>query len=280
MVTPDARRGVVKHLRERWKFSERKACRVARISHTVIRYTKRPDRNEFLRKRLRELAQQYPRLGSPMLHLMLRNEGLKVNHKRVERLYRLEKLVLRRKRRRKLSAVRLLPVRATHPMECLALDFMHDATVLGRKLRVLNVIDEYSKFSPAMVVAHSLSGDDVVRALNQVALRYGLPKRLRMDNGPEFRSRTVVEWALSRGVRLDFIQPGKPTQNAFIESFNARVREECLNQELFRDLDDARQKLERWRTFYNEIRPHSALGGMPPRLFVQACAEPLLSTGT
>jgi len=280
MVTPDARRGVVRHLRERWKFSERKACGIARISHSVIRYQKRADRNEELRKRLRELALKYPRFGSPMLYMVLRNEGWKVNHKRVERLYRLEKLALRRKRRKKLSVVRIVPPRATVPMECLAVDFMHDATVLGRKLRVLTTIDEFSKLSPRIVVGHSLGGDDVVRCLQQIAAEHGLPRRLRMDNGPEFRSRPVVEWALRNGVRLEYIQPGKPTQNAFIESFNARLREECLDQELFLDLDDAKRKVENWRNFYNNFRPHSALGGMPPSLFAETWSMPILSTGT
>lgn len=268
MVTPDARRGVVRHLRERWKLSERKACRIARISHSVIRYKKRPDRNAALRKRLKELAANYPRLGSPMLYMMLRNEGLMVNHKRVERLYRQEKLALRRKRRRKFSVVRAAAIPAKAPMECLAMDFMSDAVVAGRKLRVLTTVDEFSKLSPAIVVGYSLTGKDVVRTLNRIAALHGLPQRLRMDNGPEFRSRAVVEWALTSGVRLEYIQPGKPTQNAFIESFNARFREECLDQELFLNIEDARRKAETWRSFYNNSRPHSALGGMPPTRFL------------
>lgn len=280
MVTPDARRGVVEHLRERWKFSERKACGIARISHTVVRYQKREGRNTLLRKRLKELAAQYPRFGSPMLYMLLRNEGWKVNHKRVERLYRAEKLALRRKRRRKFSAVRVVPPRATKPMECLALDFMSDATVAGRKLRILTTVDEYSKESPVLHVDFSITGDDVVRILNRVSTEHGLPLRLRMDNGPEFRSKAVVQWALERGIRLEYIQPGKPTQNAFIESFNARLREECLNQELFLSLDDAKQKVERWRNFYNNFRPHSALGGIPPSRFVTELQTLLLSTGT
>lgn len=279
VVTPDARRGVVRHLREQWKFSERKACRIARISHSVIRYKKRPDRNVTLRKRLKELAEAYPRLGSPMLYMMLRNEGLKVNHKRVERLYREEKLALRRKRRRKFSVVRAATPKASRPMGCLALDFMSDAVVGGRKLRVLTTVDEFSKLSPVLTVGFSLTGRDVVRTLNKVAVMHGLPERLRMDNGPEFRSRVVIEWALTNGVKLDYIQPGKQTQNAFIESFNARCREECLDQELFLSLDDARAKIEKWRTFYNNFRPHSALGGMPPRRFL-AESRQLAMTGT
>ena len=280
MVTPDARRGVVEHLRERWKFSERKACRIARISHTVVRYQKQPDRNAVLRRKLTKLAAQYSRLGAPMLYMMLRNEGLSVNHKRVERLYKEEKLALRRKRRKKLSAVRVVPPRAARPMERLALDFMSDATVGGRKLRVLTTVHEYSKVSPAAHVNFSIAGEDVVRTLNRIAIECGMPERLRMDNGPEFRSKAVVQWALQNAVRLEYIQPGKPTQNAFIESFNARLREECLNQELFLDLEDAKRKIENWRNFYNDFRPHSALGGMPPSRFAADYQNQLLSTGT
>lgn len=275
MVTPDARRSVVRHLREHWKLSERRACHIAKISHSVIRYKKRPDRNVVLRKRLRELGEKYPRWGSPMQYLVLRNEGMIVNHKRVERVYAEEKLALRRQRRRKISAVRIVPPRATAPMERIAIDFMSDATVRGRKLRILTMVDEFSKYAPLLVAAHSLSGDDLVRALSQIAK----PRSLRMDNGPEFRSRAVVEWALKNGVRIEYIQPGKPTQNAYIESFNARLREECLNQELFLDLDDARRKIENWRQVYNELRPHSALGGMPPSRFAAHHQERLLSVG-
>jgi putative transposase len=215
-----------------------------------------------------------------MLYMMLRNEGKMINHKRVERLYKEEKLALRRKKRRKFSAVRMLVPRASVPMECLALDFMSDATVEGRKLRVLTTVDEYSKISPLITVAHSISGQDVVKVLKQIAITHGIPCRLRMDNGPEFRSRAVVEWALTNQIRLDYIQPGKPTQNAFIESFNARVREECLDQEIFFDLNDAKQKLDRWWHFYNNFRPHSALGGIPPSRFATGKHVPILLTGT
>ena len=280
MVTPDARRGVVRHLQEHWKFSERQACRMAKLSRTVNRYERRPDQNESLRQELRKLAEKYPRLGAPMLYWMLRNQGWQVNHKRVERLYRQEKLALRRKRRRKFSAVRLVPPRATSPMECLALDFMSDATIQGRKLRILTVIDEYSKLCPSLTVNYSLTGEAVVEVLTQIASQHGFPNRIRMDNGPEFRSRAVIEWALLHRVALDYIQPGKPTQNAFIESFNGRLREECLDQQLFLNIDDARRKVESWRKFYNEFRPHSALGGIPPSLFAQDLHKQILLTGT
>jgi putative transposase len=280
MVTPEARRGVVRHLRERWRFSERRACSVARLSRSANRYVRRPDRNAALRGELRTLAERYPRLGSPMLYMMLRNQGQLVNHKRIERLYREEKLALRRRKRRKLRVVRQEIKKASHPMERLAIDFMSDALVTGRKIRVLTIVDEYSKESPLLLVEHSISGDHVVRALENLAKSRGVPGSLRLDNGPEFRSKALVSWALRNNVALQYITPGKPTQNAFIESFNSRCREECLDQQLFLSLEDARTKIETWRRFYNELRPHSALGGKPPRLFASLDARSLQLTGT
>jgi len=165
-------------------------------------------------------------------------------------------------------------------MERLALDFMSDALVTGRKIRVLTVVDEFTKESPVVTVEHSISGEYVVRALERLSLQRGKPTALRMDNGPEFRSKALVTWALKNIVRLDYISPGKPTQNAFIESFNSRLREECLDQQLFLSLDDARQKVEEWRTFYNELRPHSTLGGMPPSVFASRLREGVVLTGT
>ena len=161
-------------------------------------------------------------------------------------------------------------------MERLALDFMSDALVTGRKIRVLTVVDEFSKESPMAAVEHSISGEYVVRVLERIGALYGKPTSLRMDYGPEFR----ITWALRNGVRLDYISPGKPTQNAFIEPFNSRLREECLDQQLFLSLNDAKQKVEEWRRFYNELRPHSALGGMPPSLFASGFKHGVVLTGT
>ena len=269
MVTPDARREVTSYLREKWQLSERRACRAAKLSRSVNRYKRRPDRNAELRLELRMLAQKYSRLGAPMLYMMIRNKGLIVNHKRIERLYREEKLALRRRKRRKLRLVRQELRKASRPMERLALDFMSDALVTGRKLRVLTIVDEFSKESPALEVAHSMSGDAVVNTLERIAEDFGLPQSIRLDNGPELRSKALVTWAIKNNVALDYITPGKPTENAFIESFNSRLREECLDQQLFLSLEDAKQKIEEWRIFYNELRPHSSLGGLPPRVFAK-----------
>lgn len=280
MVTPGARREVASYLREHWRLSERRACRVAKLSRSVNRYQRRPDRNGDIRRELCAFAERYPRLGSPMLYMMLRNKGLIVNHKRIERLYREEKLALRRRKRRKLRVVRQELKRASRPMERLALDFMSDALVTGRKLRVLTIVDEFTKESPALAVEHSISGEYLVRVLERLAAEHGLPGALRMDNGPELRSKALVSWAIKNNVVLDYITPGKPTQNAFIESFNSRCREECLDQQLFLSLADAREKVEAWRKFYNELRPHSTLGGAPPSVFAKGWAQRLQLTGT
>lgn len=280
MVTPDARRGVASYLQEHWRLSERRASKLAKISRSVIRYRRRPDRNVELRKALRELAEKYPRLGCPMLEMMLRNKGWRFNHKRLERLYRQEKLALRRRKRRKLRIARQEIKKASRPLERLALDFMSDALVTGRKLRVLTVVDEFSKECPLLAVEHSIGGEYVVRALERISIQCGKPSSLRVDNGPELRSKALVTWALKNGVRLDYITPGKPTENAFIESFNSRLRDECLDQQIFLSLDDARQKVEEWRKFYNGERPHSALGGIPPSVFARSHTEEIDLTGT
>lgn len=269
MVTPDARREGASYLRKEWKLSERWACRVTKLSRSVSRYQRRPDRNAEIRRELKTLAARYPRLGSPMLYMMLRNRGLIVNHKRIERLYRLEKLALRRRKRKKLRLVRQEIPRASCSMERLALDFMCDSLVTGRKFRVLTIVDEFSKECPALFVEHSIGGDGVVRVLERIASEHGFPKSLRIDNGPELRSKALVSFALKNRIELNYITPGKPTENAFIESFNSRLREECLDQQLFLSLRDAREKVEEWRTFYNGERPHSALKGLPPSLFAE-----------
>lgn len=189
MVTPDARRGAASYLRERWKFSERQACKLAHLSRSVNRYRRRPDRNAQLRAELHALADKYPRLGCPMLEMMLKNMGWHFNHKRLERLYREEKMALRRRKRRKLRVVRQERKRATRRMECLALDFMSDALVTGRKIRALTIVDEFTKESPDIPVEHSITGEYVVRVLTRLSAIHGLPESLRIDNGPELRSK-------------------------------------------------------------------------------------------
>ena len=214
-----------------------------------------------------------------MLYRLLRAQGWAVNHKRIERLYREERLTLPRRPPRRYPAVRGLSPRAVLPNECWAIDFIHDALATKRTLRCLTVIDEATRVSPLIAVGHSLPSEVVIEALEQVMRPGHWPQRLRVDNGPEFRSRVFLAWATQHQIQLDFIAPGKPTQNAFIESFNGRLRAECLNQHWFLSLDDARHKIETWRQFYNTQRPHSVLR-CPPQGFAQRKHEELLLTRT
>jgi putative transposase len=225
----------------------------------VSRYTS-------LRNRIRELSEARIRYGHRRIHVLLRREGWMVNHKRTRRLYREEGLQLRRKTpKRRVSAKRREDrVIATAANDCWSMDFLSDQLFDGRKIRVLTVVDNFTRISPAIDVRLSYRGADVVATLERVASAYGRPKRIRVDNGPEFISKELDLWAWLHGVELDFSRPGKPTDNAFAESFNGKFRTECLNIYWFLSLDDARLKCEAWRKDYNEVRPHSAIGNQTP----------------
>jgi putative transposase len=223
---------------------------------------------EVLLKRLRELAAEKPRYGYRFLHTLLRREGHEVNRKRVYRLYREEGLAVRRRKRRRLRVSRPTPSAAmTRPNERWSMDFVHDALADGRKLRTLNILDAYTRECLAIEVDTSLPGARVVRVLDRLVWQYGLPASLRIDNGPEFISTALDRWAFRHGVKLDFIQPGKPTQNGHIESFNGHFRNECLAQAYFPTLARARAEIELWRVDYNCERPHSALRYETPKAF-------------
>ena len=200
-----------------------------------------------------------------MLTLRLRREGFRDNHKRIERVYSEERLQLRRRRkRRRYVAKPRVEAEVLLPDDRWCMDFVHDSFLDSRRFRTLTVIDQVSKHSPWIEVGQSIGGSGVVEVLEQLRLGGRKPKELRTDNGPEFRSRALDRWCYENDVRLLFIDPGKPTQNAFIESFNSRFRDECLNENWFLDLADAREKIERWRQFYNRERPHTSLGGRTP----------------
>lgn len=223
-----------------------------------------------LRQRLRELAQARPRFGFQRLHILLRREGWVVNLKRVRRLYRLEGLQLRNRcRRRKHMALHrgAVPI-PTDQGQRWSMDFVHDQLFDGRPFRVLTVVDQWSRESPMLEPGFSLSGKAVVDALERALYGRARPVSITVDHGTEFTSKILEAWAYERGVQLDFTRPGKPTDNGHIESFNGRLRDECLNVQQFLSLDDARQKLEAWRRDYNEHRPHSALGHLTPREFI------------
>ena len=251
--------------------SQRRACGLIEITRRSFKRPPVPDRDRELRERLKALAEERRRWGCPMLYQMIRREGRRVNHKRVERLYREEGLSLRRRRRRKLlSHLRVVRPRPTAANQAWALDFVHDSLMSGRWFRALTVIDEWSRESLAIEVDLSLTGQRVTRVLDRLAIGRGLPAVIQSDNGPEFTSRALDQWTYDYHVQLQFIEPGKPIQNAFIDSFNSRLREECLNEHVFAPLDDARHKIEHWRISYNRERPHSSPGYLTPEEFAAA----------
>jgi putative transposase len=212
-----------------------------------------------LRTRWRELAAKYPRWGVPRLHWRLERDGTRVNYKRVERLYRLEGLAVRRRHRKRLAVPRVPRPIVERPNETWSIDFVSDQLSAGRRFRCFTVIDSCTRESLAITVGHSLPSVAIIAALDAVIAARGQPVRLSLDNGSEFRSRAFDAWATDRGIELLFILPGKPIQNSHIESFNGRLRDECLNQHWFLSLRDAQFHIERWRRSYNTDRPHDAL---------------------
>lgn len=238
---------------------------------SVYRYEPKKSDDERLRSRLRELAAERKRFGSPRLHIMLKREGLVVNHKRTERLYHEEGLALRKKRRRKGAAgARVIIPAPERPNQRWSMDFVTDSLVTGRRFRALAIVDDYSRECPAIEVDTSLGGRRVVDVLDRLSDIRGLPEVITIDNGPEFAGKALDEWAYRKGVKLSFIRPGKPIENAFAESFNGRLRDECLNTNWFLSLRHARDIIEDWRKDYNEIRPHSSLKGRTPKEYAEA----------
>jgi putative transposase len=265
VVTPEAKRAVVRFWREGLGLSERRACRLIGLDRSTQRYQRRADRNTELRQRLRELAEQRRRFGYRRLHVLLCREGQAVNKKRVQRLYREEGLSLRGQRRKKRRAgLRVVLPRPNAANQRWSMDFMSDALADGRRFRLLNVVDDWTRECLAIEVGRSLTGRNVIAVLEKIAMRRGHPASIVSDNGPEFCSRAVDEWAHQVGIKLQFIRPGKPVDNAFVESFNGKCRDECLNERLFLTIEQARTATENWRLDYNRVRPHSALGNLAP----------------
>ena len=268
------------HLQSVHGFSQRRACRVTNCNRKTAQHiSRRPDDTD-VRKQLKQLAHEHPRWGYKMLHAVLRQDGCEVNHKKVYRLYKEEKLQLRHKGKKRFkSELRGQPEKATAARQLWTMDFVSDALSDGRSFRTLNLIDAFTRQCLAIETDTSLSGERVVRVLEAVIAHGGKPQVIQIDNGPEFRSKALDLWASKNGVKLDFIEPGKPTQNGLIESFNGRFRDECLNQEWFGSLQEARQLIEEWRVSYNTKRPHSSLGYLPPDLWAQQYQNTLVLTG-
>jgi putative transposase len=273
VVTPTARRTAVGVLEQRFAMSERRACTLMALARSTCRYhAQAPDRG-VVRERLQVLAHARPRFGYRRLHVLLRREGFRVNHKCVYRLYRAEGLAVRRKRRKRVAGQRGPVVAApTAVNEHWSMDFMGDSLADGRTFRTLNIVDDFSREALAIVVDTSLPGTRVVRVLEELAETRGLPALIIIDNGPEFAGQALDEWAYRRGVHLHFITPGKPVENAYIESFNGKFRDECLNEHWFMGLEHARELIEAWRIDYNHVRPHSSLDNATPEEFARAHA--------
>jgi putative transposase len=257
---------------DRYQISCVRACRLGNLSRAGW-YKKSKARDQSaLRMRIREIAMNRPRFGYERIHIVLRREGWKVNRKRVHRLYRLEGLQvrMRMRRRKRLSLHRGPAPRPTAVGERWSMDFVHDQLANGQAFRVLTVVDNWSRESVLLETGFRLTGDSVAQALARVGKDRTLPRSITVDHGSEFTSKALDQWAWENGVQLDFTRPGKPTDNGLCESFNGRLRDECLNVNEFVSIDEARQRIEAWRVDYNEHRPHGALGHLTPSEYVKA----------
>lgn len=259
-------KAAVEHLKQDFAFSERRACGVLNLPVSTFRYRSLRSDSE-LREKLIRLAQEKPRFGYRRLHVLLEREGQRVNHKRVWRVYRAAGLSVKRKRRKQLRRVGTPVVAATKPNERWSLDFVSDGLATGRAIRVLSVVDTYTRECLALDVDTSFPSRRVTRVLDRVIAQRGLPERIRCDNGPELTSRHFLAWCVERRVTLEHIQPGRPMQNGHIESFNGKLRDECLRVSWFRNLFEARRQIRRWQNDYNEMRPHSSLSYRTPSEF-------------
>jgi len=253
--------------------SERRGLQMVRMSASALRYQPRPDRNQALRARIVALAQRHRRYGVGMIHLKLRQAGELINYKRVERLYGLEKLHIRRRRRKKIPVSDRQPlVRPGRANEIWSMDFVFDRIASGRTLKCLAIVDDATHESVALVPEHTIGGDHLTRILDGICSQRGKPAIIRSDNGAEFTGKAMLNWAHRNGIALRLIEPGKPNQNAYVESFNGRLRDECLNEHWFMSLTHARTVIETWRREYNEERPKKSLGGLTPAQYAKNLA--------
>lgn len=271
MVKPAARRMIVNYFKESYQMSERQACRLISLSLNSSRYQAKSKASDELAKlQLVSLAKTNIRYGYRRLRVCLASVGFIMNHKKVYRLYKEADLVLSRKKSKKLKQQRKVPMKAANYFnECWSIDFISDKLTDYRKLRCLNVIDNYSRFSISLEVANSMPTIKVIAILKKAISKYGKPESLILDNGPEFTSKLFQAWAASIQMNLHFIDPGKPTQNAYVESFNGKFRDECLNQYWFSSIKEAQIIITNWQNHYNNKRPHSSLGYLPPKEFIK-----------
>ena len=254
--------------------SERRACKLLEMDRSSYRYEPQPDRNAALREELIRLARQKPRYGYRRLGVLLERRGYRANHKRLYRIYREEHLAVRRLKRKRLMRAAVPVATLVRANQEWSIDFVMDGLATGRVLRMLTAVDGYTRECLAIEVDSCLSSRRVTRVLDWVIQQRGTPAAIRCDNGPEFTSRHFLAWCEDRKIALVHIQPGRPMQNGWIESFNARLRDECLNANWFTTMADARQKIDAWRQEYNQERPHSSLGYLSPQEFANRfCGE-------
>jgi putative transposase len=266
MVKPSAYRQAVGFLRSEFEFSERRACVVLGFQRSSCRYVARRMMAQGLLDAIRTHAAARPRFGYRRIHVLLRRGGWRVNHKRVYRIYRAEGLAVRRRKRKRMAVGQrtVLPA-PSRPNERWSMDFTLDTLASGRRFRTFNVVDDFTRECLAIEVDTSLGGVRVVRVLERLLATRGRPDVIVCDNGPELAGRALDTWAYAAAVKIHFIRPGKPVENCFVESFNGKFRDECLNDHWFLGLDDARTTIENWRRDYNEVRPHSSLGDLTPK---------------
>lgn len=272
MVKPGAKKDVAAHMIRIFHLSERTACKLAGLSRTAYRYRAKPAVDNTLRARLKALAVEQSAYGYLLLHGILKNEGLVVNKKHTYRLYTEEGLQVRTKKRKKLQRPRQPMEVPTRVAQRWSMDFVSDRLSNGRRFRVLNVVDDFSREMVGQLVSVSITGAHVARFLDHLVDRRNKPGRIICDNGTEFTSKAMFFWSQESGAKLGFIQPGKPMQNAFVESLNGKFRNECLNRHWFRTMEEAKVEIMQWQYQYNNVRPHSSLNYLPPVAFAEKAA--------
>lgn len=269
-MTPAEKRRAVKYASSEHTLSTSRTCGLMRIERSSFYYHGEPRDDDTLRRALKEAAAEHRRWGYRFLMTVLRRDGFPDNHKRVYRIYREEGLQVRQRKRKRTAKWRgETPCAPAYINARWSMDFVHDATAHGRKLRLLNILDDCTRRCLRIEVDTSLSGERVARSLDQLVELHGKPASLLTDNGPEFTGKRLDEWAYRNNVTLQFIEPGKPSQNGYVESFNGTLRNECLNENWFSSIKEARMIIEHWRKKYNEVRPHSSLGYLTPEEYTE-----------
>ncbi len=279
MVSPQARREAVSLLMTERSFEVTRACGLVNISRSLYRYRSTRPACTALRVRIAEIAAVKRRYGYRRIHVLLKREGWTMNVKRTYRLYREAGLAVRRRKRKRIGPFERKPLpKPTQANVSWSMDFVSDGLANGRRLRCLNIVDDCTRECLALEVDTSITGTGVVNVLERLADTRGLPQSITVDHGPEFEGKVLDAWAYAKGVTLSFIRPGKPVENAYIESFNGKFRDECLNEHWFLTLAQARKIIEDWRIEYNTERPHSSLEDQTPEQYAQARQQPVSST--